>query len=109
MLTQFNIDARMAALSSTTSDLLVGLKCLDAPEVARMAGILKDHAKEYEASLLEQIAQRIELSAVADDLDAVRLLIPELDKNLVLTRESMGRLVEQPSASQKYARISFKA
>ena len=109
MLTPNNIDARMSALSHTTSDLLVGLKCLDAPEVERMARRLKEQANEYGASQLEMIAHNLNLAAVALDLDAAQLLVPELNECLLQARESMHRFSAKSHVSQKYAALSIKA
>ena len=82
MLTQNNIDARMSALSSAVSDLLVGLKCVDAPEVERVARRLKDRAKEYGLSLVGLTAHQIEKTAAAGNLDAAHQLVAGLKEQL---------------------------
>ena len=93
MLTQSNINARMFALSHTTSDLLVGLKCLDVPEVEREARMLNEQANEYGASQLGLTALQIEQAAIAGDLDAAQLLVPVLHENLLQAREAMNKLL----------------
>ena len=96
MLTQSNINARMFALSHTTSDLLVGLKCLDVPEVEREARMLNEQANEYGASQLGLTALQIEQAAIAGDLNAAQLLVPVIHENLLQTREAMNKLLPQP-------------
>jgi len=96
MLTQNNMDARMSALSSTVSDLLVGLKCSDAPEVERVARKLKDRAEEYGLSLVSLTAHQIEKTSAAGDLDAAHQLVAELKEQLqqapLLMRQTAGAL-----------------
>ena len=82
MLTQNNIDARMSALLNTVFDLLVGLKCIDAPEVERMARRLKDRAEELGLSLVGLTAHQIEKTAAAGDLEAAHQLVAELKEQL---------------------------
>ena len=71
-------DACQRKLTNTASDLLVGLKCLDAPEVVRQARLLKDSADECEALMLRRTAHKIEQVALIGNLDAAQLLVEEL-------------------------------
>lgn len=82
MLTVKTVDEHILELSHTASDLLVGLQCLDTPEVRREAMLLKEQANKYGAVQLAITAHNIELAATAENLDAARLLIPELQSNL---------------------------
>ncbi len=82
MLTQDNVDARMSTLLSTTSDLLVGLQCFDAPEVERMARRLEKWANVFGVPQVGQTAHKIEQSAVAGNLAAAQRFIVELNEQL---------------------------
>ena len=75
-------EACLLELSNTASDMLVGLKCLDTPEVVRVARRLKELANEYGASMLGVTARNIEHAATAGDLGAAQLLVPELLERL---------------------------
>ena len=102
-------DARMLVFSNTVSDLLVGLKCLDTTEVEREARRLKEQAKEYGASQVELTAFQIEQAAIAGDLDAAQMLVPELNDRLLQARESMIRPLQQPPVPRKFDHLSVKA
>ena len=108
MITQRNIDARILELSNTVSDLLVGLKCLDRPEVEREARRLKDQANEYGVPQLGMIAHNIERAAITGNLNAAQQFIPELHERLQQARESMHTFSAQSPSSQRYASFSFK-
>ena len=82
MLTQDNVDARMSTLLGTKSDLLVGLKCLDAPEVRYMASRLKKWADDFGLASMERTAHKIEQFAVAGNLAAAQMFIEELNEQL---------------------------
>ena len=68
----------------TISDLMVGIKSLDAPEVVYEARLLKKLADECEASMLRSTAEKIEHAAAANDLNAVLLFVPELTEFLLM-------------------------
>jgi len=82
MLTQKRLTIHLTLLPLTVSDLLVPLETRDGPEVIFQARILKKMADGCEVPLLGMTAHKIEQAAVADDLDAARSLIPELDQHL---------------------------
>lgn len=90
MLTQKIIDARILELSNTASDMMVGLDCLDTPEVEREARILKEQAHEHGLSPLAITAHKIEQAAASGDLDLARELIPELNLDLQRAEEYLG-------------------
>ncbi len=96
MLAQNITDACLRELTNTASDLLVGLKCLDAPEVVRQARLLKDRADECEALMLRRTAHKIEQVALIGNLDAAQLLIAELKMYL------------QPSSVMKHPPLTVK-
>lgn len=89
-------ESAMLSLSNNVSDLLVGLECLDAPELLFQALILRDQAEEYDVPMLMESAHKMEQAAIAGDFDAARSLLPELDHNLRQALASM-RQKEGPS------------
>ena len=72
----------MIELSNTVSDLLVGLNSSDGPEVIFQGSVLKKQADQWDVSGLRETALKIEQAASAGDLEAARLLVPELQHNL---------------------------
>jgi len=72
----------MLELSNLASDLLVGLSCLDIPEVEYQARMLKELAVEYASPSLAITAHAIEKAAARGDLDSAEIIIPELHERL---------------------------
>ena len=86
--------AHLSTLSFTVSDLLVGLECVDAPEVVHEARILEKLADECAVSPLGMTALKIELAATVGDLDAVQSIIPELKEHLQQALEDLDMQIQ---------------
>jgi hypothetical protein len=82
MLADETIEAQILALSHSASDLSVGLQCMDINEVLLQSLKLQKLADEFGADLLSQTAQAMTQAAETGNLEAARLLEPQLRTSL---------------------------